>query len=327
MRLLNHPHIAALKDSYNATDYLVFAMQLAPGNKDLFEAVIDSYSLRKPNWFPESIAKIVFAQIGSAIAYIHRKGIVHRDIKPENIRYDEKYDSDGYCTITATLLDFGLSKNTDKAPAISILGTPAYIAPEIIRGTGAYTGSCDVWSLAVCMSFCSMGSNILMYDVDTDDRLRGYSAADKATYKKQMIELRAQQRAQLFPRMSQELQHLLGGCLDPIKKYTSTVRQGSLLDSNPDTRLTAEMMLQHPWFAGVEIPLIQPLPAVPVLECVIEDPPNIGVGESFAVGETYSSDDREMIAAGLVQAVERAVQGIQLNRNCGVSGDPADNNR
>ena len=89
------------------------------------------------------------------------------------------------------------------------------------------------------------------------------------------------------------------------------------------------MMLQHPWFAGVEIPLIQPLPAIPVLECaIIEDPnPRSGrdVGERLAGGEIYSSGDREMIAADLVQAVERAVQDIQLNRNC-VGGDP-DNNR
>ena len=75
--------------------------------------------------------------------YLQKKFIAHRDIKPSNIMID----SNGYLK----MIDFGTSKILSLSDYTStIIGTPHYIAPEILRGKG-YSLSCDFWSLGICM--------------------------------------------------------------------------------------------------------------------------------------------------------------------------------
>lgn len=78
-----------------------------------------------------------------AIIHCHANGIVHRDIKPENIMIG----SEGELKI----IDFGLSKTmkSNNASLRSIVGTPFYMAPEVLEGN--YDNSCDIWSLGVLM--------------------------------------------------------------------------------------------------------------------------------------------------------------------------------
>ena len=73
--------------------------------------------------------------------YLQKKFIAHRDIKPSNIMID----SNGYLK----MIDFGTSKVLTDYTS-TIIGTPHYIAPEILRGRG-YSLSCDFWSLGICM--------------------------------------------------------------------------------------------------------------------------------------------------------------------------------
>ena len=73
--------------------------------------------------------------------YLQKKFIAHRDIKPQNIMID----SNGYLK----MIDFGTAKVLTNYTS-TIIGTPHYIAPEILQGKG-YSLSCDFWSIGICM--------------------------------------------------------------------------------------------------------------------------------------------------------------------------------
>ena len=77
-----------------------------------------------------------------AVEYLHKKKIVYRDIKPENIMIDEK----GYLI----LIDMGTAKvlkaDGGSSKTFTILGTPHYMAPEILKSKG-YGMNVDLWSI------------------------------------------------------------------------------------------------------------------------------------------------------------------------------------
>ena len=77
------------------------------------------------------------------VEYLHSKNIVYRDLKPENSVVSE----DGYLH----MIDMGTAKFLEKESGyrtFTIIGTPHYMAPEIIEGKG-YGFSSDIWSLGV----------------------------------------------------------------------------------------------------------------------------------------------------------------------------------
>merc|ERR1719316_455982 len=76
--------------------------------------------------------------------YLHQRRIAYRDLKPENVLIDQ----DGFIK----LIDFGAACLL-RPPAIkchTILGTPHFMAPEMILGAG-YGLSIDVWAMGVCL--------------------------------------------------------------------------------------------------------------------------------------------------------------------------------
>ena len=81
-----------------------------------------------------------------AVEYLHNLKIVYRDIKPENIMVDEN----GYLK----MIDMGTAKILVPKYGVSrtftIIGTPHYMAPEIINGKG-YNFTVDLWSIGVCL--------------------------------------------------------------------------------------------------------------------------------------------------------------------------------
>jgi len=147
---IEHPSIVACLDYVDATDeepaYLV--MELAHG------ITLDRY-IKENAPVPVAEAIGITSQICDAMAAVHGEGIIHRDLKPSNIvvlRSDDDWDGD----VQVKLLDFGVAKFmiTDehflRTRTGSVLGTPEYMAPEVIRGkkVGEYT---DIYSLgAIC---------------------------------------------------------------------------------------------------------------------------------------------------------------------------------
>jgi calcium-dependent protein kinase len=95
----------------------------------------------------EEDAAYIIKQLLSAITYCHCRGVVHRDLKPENILI-ESISSNG--KINIKVIDFGtalfVAPNTK---LVGTLGTPYYIAPEVIRGD--YNEKCDIWSIGVIL--------------------------------------------------------------------------------------------------------------------------------------------------------------------------------
>lgn len=84
------------------------------------------------------------------LAAAHAAGIVHRDLKPENLFVCNNQDG----SVTVKLLDFGVAKMTDGASLTrtgTVVGTPAYMAPEQARGMPDVDGRADVYSLGAVL--------------------------------------------------------------------------------------------------------------------------------------------------------------------------------
>jgi len=100
------------------------------------------YHLRSRGRFDEDTARFYAAQVLLAIEYMHNNNIVFRDLKLENLVLSER----GHIQVT----DFGFAKELDDSRTFTLCGTPEYLAPEIIRGTG-YGLAVDWWALGVLL--------------------------------------------------------------------------------------------------------------------------------------------------------------------------------
>ena len=89
------------------------------------------FHLKRSKQFSVDRARFYAAEILLALEYLHSQGIVYRDLKAENILLDPS----GHIKLT----DFGLSKKffaPDIVKTFSFCGTPEYLAPEVLLGTG-----------------------------------------------------------------------------------------------------------------------------------------------------------------------------------------------
>lgn len=96
--------------------------------------------IRMGKGFTEDITRFYAASVVLAYETLHPLMIAYRDLKPENIVLNKK----GY----GVVVDFGLAKEIDEGQTYTFCGTPDYLAPEIIRGTG-HDWAVDYWGLGV----------------------------------------------------------------------------------------------------------------------------------------------------------------------------------
>ena len=120
---VNCPFIVQLRFAFQTADKLYMVMDFINGGELFFH-------LRRCTKFPEDRTRFYAAEILAALEYLHSRGIIYRDLKPENVLLD----SEGHIKLT----DFGLSKKffSGEKKAFSFCGTPEYLAPEILKGTG-----------------------------------------------------------------------------------------------------------------------------------------------------------------------------------------------
>lgn len=131
----NHENIIKLYGAFEDKSYIYLIMELATGST-LFN------KLKKVTRMPEAQAARYLADIVSALIYLHSQKpvIIHRDLKPENILL---------CENRCKIADFGWSNVIDEFRN-TFCGTPDYLAPEMIIGTG-HDEKLDVWTVGVML--------------------------------------------------------------------------------------------------------------------------------------------------------------------------------
>ena len=131
---VDHPFIVKLVKTLKDDNYIYYLMDYIKG-KELFDIIRDIGLLSKPQ------AQFYIGSIMLALKYLHERHFIFRDIKPENVMVLEN----GFIK----LIDFGAAKHiTDRTN--SIIGTPQYMAPEVILGD-EYSYEVDYWSVGVCL--------------------------------------------------------------------------------------------------------------------------------------------------------------------------------
>ncbi|OHT13084.1 hypothetical protein TRFO_03523 [Tritrichomonas foetus] len=215
----------------------------------------DLYSLlQNLGTLDEEVARVYTFQIAIALSYLHSHGIIHRDIKPDNILVD----AEGFLKLT----DFGLSyigmvdrkkaKDDKVVESSSMVGTPDYIAPEIVESK-AHSFTVDWWSLGVMLYEFLYGeppfhadSEKQIYDnivncnysfpTRPDTVNQSSSSASNATGD---INSEDEEEDDGFIEISEEAKDLIRG----------------LLTLDPEKRLGAKSsdeILHHPWFKGLD---------------------------------------------------------------------------
>lgn len=143
---LDHPHIVKYYGTFEDAIYLHIVMEYLKG--DSLNKII---TLKTYNELSETETCQIIHQLLKALLFIHNKNIVHRDIKPENIVFGKKHD---YSTLN--LIDFGLATTT-QANKKSSVGSPYYMAPEIINGN--FSAKTDIWSVGVMIYLMLTGKH------------------------------------------------------------------------------------------------------------------------------------------------------------------------
>jgi serine/threonine protein kinase len=140
---LNHESIIKYVDTFETMSSVYLVLEYFKG-KDLFSIMED----RQYKPFAESTAKNVFLQLASAMTHCHSKGIAHRDVKLENIMMN----GEGKIRIIDFgLCDFVVDSNNKQRMCVDSVGSPAYIAPEILTGRPYDGFKSDVWSCGVVL--------------------------------------------------------------------------------------------------------------------------------------------------------------------------------
>jgi serine/threonine protein kinase len=135
---LHHPHAIAVYDVVDHNNEPFLIMEYLPSTS------LATVLSRQGVLLPEAVARIG-GQVSAALTAAHRVGILHRDIKPGNVLLTD----DG----TAKITDFGVSHAVGEVTVTAtgiLLGTPAYLAPEVAQGHSADFAS-DVFSLGATL--------------------------------------------------------------------------------------------------------------------------------------------------------------------------------
>jgi eukaryotic-like serine/threonine-protein kinase len=133
---LQHAHIVSIHAVRQLEDLHFFVMQFVPG-RTLEGVLREGHTLAIP------VIRAWLYQIGSALGYAHRRGVIHRDIKPGNILLN----ADGEAIVT----DFGIAKVAESPSHTqtgTVVGTPVYMSPEQCYAK-ELTGASDQYSLGV----------------------------------------------------------------------------------------------------------------------------------------------------------------------------------
>ncbi|XP_030550262.1 serine/threonine-protein kinase SRK2G [Rhodamnia argentea] len=208
-RLLRHPNIIRFKEVVLTPTHLAIVMEYAAGG-EVFDRICSA------GRFSEDEARYFFQQLISGVNYCHHMQICHRDLKLENTLLD------GSPAPRLKICDFGYSKSSllHSRPK-STVGTPAYIAPEVLSRK-EYNGKlADVWSCGVTLYVMLVGA----YPFEDQQ--------DPKNFRKTIQQIMAvQYKIPDYVHVSQDCRHLLS----------------RIFVANPTRRTTIKEIKNHPWF-------------------------------------------------------------------------------
>ena len=139
---INHPFIVKLVKTLKKDNWVFLLEEYISGKN--FGEYLDNRK-HKQNIYETKFYSAILFEI---ISYLNKRKIIHRDIKPSNIMISYN----GYLK----LIDFGTSRKI-KNYSETIIGTPNFIAPEVLLGKG-YSFPCDYWSIGVCIYYIYFGT-------------------------------------------------------------------------------------------------------------------------------------------------------------------------
>ena len=146
VRRIRHPHVVRIDDLIDDQGLLFLVMELHAGG-DLSGRLAGAP-------MPVPALRLLARQVCGALEAAHRAGVVHRDVKPQNILVGPDPEA-----LDTRLCDFGLARTGDLAGLTTrstVLGTPEYMAPEVISDGYADPRS-DLYSLAVVLYEAATG--------------------------------------------------------------------------------------------------------------------------------------------------------------------------
>ncbi|KAL4584612.1 hypothetical protein LXL04_009216 [Taraxacum kok-saghyz] len=211
MRLVRHPNVVELKEVMATKQKIFFVMEYVTGG-ELFAKVVKGR-------LKEDVARKYFQQLISAVDFCHSRGVSHRDLKPENLLLDQNGD--------LKVSDFGLSALPEQLTNDGMLhtqcGTPAYVAPEVLRRKGYDGAKDDIWSCGVILYVLLAG----FLPFQDENVMHMYKKIFKAEYE--------------FPQW-----------------FSSDARRliSKILMVDPSRRITIPAIMRLPWFLkGFQRPL------------------------------------------------------------------------
>ncbi|KAF5200728.1 kinase [Thalictrum thalictroides] len=208
-RSLMHPNIVLFREVMLTPTHLAIVMEYAAGG-ELFERMCTA------GRFSEDEARYFFQQLISGVSYCHSMEICHRDLKLENTLLD------GNAAPRVKICDFGYSKSgVLHSKPHSTVGTPAYIAPEVLSRK-EYDGKiADVWSCGVTLYVMLVGS----YPFEDPE--------DPRDFRKTIARIVSVQYS--IP----EYVHISSSC----RQFLSQI-----FVANPSKRITIQAIKNNPWF-------------------------------------------------------------------------------
>lgn len=161
MTLLSpHPNIVSIVDAFDSASSsdgsIAIVMELC-GSQTLYDSIA-----RAGRELSEPDAASLMKQLLLAVAHCHRLGVAHRDIKPENVFFDPH-------GTTVKLGDFGSAVWLGGGSASGVVGTPYYVAPEVLMGKD-YGEKVDVWSCGVIL-YCMLSGGIPPFYGDSAEEI------------------------------------------------------------------------------------------------------------------------------------------------------------
>lgn len=203
---LHHQGISAVYDILQYRGAYWMALEYVDGH--------DLRTLLKHGPLPADIALIIAARVADALDHAHRNGVVHRDVKPANVMVSRRGE--------VKLLDFGIARATDVEGLTAtgmVVGTPTFMAPEVLRGMEADARS-DVYSLGATLYRCLAGRPL-------------FKKAPPEVIAQQIIHGEIPPLRRINPTVPRRIAKLVHKCLsvDPDKRFASAAEMHDALEA------------------------------------------------------------------------------------------------